>query len=148
MPIDLVDRSDWEFAIPDIDSLLSFAMQELGIDLACDLGVTLVTPVEMTQLHVKWMDEPGPTDVLSFPMDEIRPHTSQIGILGDIVLCPSIAQSQASAAGHTFDHEISVLSVHGLLHIVGYDHANPSDEKIMFDLQDSIVHLWATRRKQ
>lgn len=148
MPIDLVDRSEWEFAIPEIGALLSFAMQELGINLACDLSVTLVTPAEMTQLHIKWMDEPGPTDVLSFPMDEIRPHTSQVGILGDIVLCPSIAQSQASVAGHAFGHEISILSVHGLLHIVGYDHANPSDEKIMFDLQDSIVHLWANRRMQ
>ena len=99
MPIDLVDRSEWEFAIPEIGALLSFAMQELGINLACDLSVTLVTPAEMTQLHIKWMDEPGPTDVLSFPMDEIRPHTSQVGILGDIVLCPSIAQSQASVRG-------------------------------------------------
>ena len=148
MPVELVNRSDADLTIPDLDSLLSFAVQELGIDLACDLSVTLVNESEMTELHIKWMDEAGPTDVLSFPMDEIRPHTSQVGILGDIVLCPSIAQSQATAAGHAFEHEISILSVHGLLHIVGYDHVSPDEEKIMFDLQGSLVDSWANRRRQ
>ena len=88
------------------------------------------------------MDEPGPTDVLSFPMDELQPHSKEVGILGDIVLCPTIAMAQARDAGHDFDHELSILSVHGLLHIVGYDHTTAEDEKEMFTLQESIVDRW------
>ncbi|MBI3430026.1 MAG: rRNA maturation RNase YbeY, partial [Actinobacteria bacterium] len=97
---------------------------------------------EMTDLHLKWMDEPGPTDVLSFPMDELRPGSKEVGILGDIVLCPAVAMTQAKEAGHDFDHEMSILSVHGLLHIVGYDHATAADEKEMFTRQESIVDRW------
>ncbi len=145
MPIDIADRSGEELGAPDISDLLSFAIQELGIDLACELSVILVNEAEMSDLHIKWMDESGPTDVLSFPMDEIHPHTSQVGVLGDIVLCPSIALSQAVTAGHSFGHELSILSVHGLLHIVGYDHVNPEEEKTMFDLQESLVNRWAKR---
>jgi len=118
-------------------------MQELGLNSASELNVTLVDELEMTQLHIKWMDELGPTDVLSFPMDEMRPNSSEIGTLGDIVICPSVALRQANEAGHPFEHEISILSVHGLLHIVGYDHDNPHDEKTMFDLQDSLVKRWS-----
>ncbi len=142
MPIDVANRSDLDFAEPDLAALLFFSMQELGIDEACDLSIAFVNEDEMSELHMKWMDEPGPTDVLSFPMDEIRPNSSQVGVLGDIVLCPSIARGQAITAGHSFEHEISILSVHGLLHIVGYDHGNPTDEKTMFDLQESLVMRW------
>ena len=97
----------------------------------------------MTQLHVKWMQEPGPTDVLSFPMDEIKPGWKEAAVLGDIVVCPSIAARQAQSAGHSFEHEMAILSVHGLLHIVGYDHANQSDEHEMFSLQESLVARWS-----
>jgi probable rRNA maturation factor len=143
MPIEITNRSGLDSPRADLPSLLAFAMNELGVDPACDLNVVLVDEKEMTELHIKWMDEPGPTDVLSFPMDEIQPHTNEIGILGDIVLCPSIAQEQALRAGHSYELEMSVLSVHGLLHIVGYDHAIPQDEKVMFALQESLVKRWS-----
>jgi probable rRNA maturation factor len=97
----------------------------------------------MSDLHMKWMDESGPTDVLSFPMDEIRPQWKEVAILGDIVVCPAIAQSQALSVLHPFEHELAILSVHGLLHILGYDHAIGSDEKEMFALQDSLVTRWS-----
>jgi probable rRNA maturation factor len=118
-------------------------MAELGLNPDCDLDVLLVDEAEMTELHIKWMDEPGPTDVLTFPMDELRPHSSEAGMLGDIVLCPQVAIRQAESAKHTFTHEISILGVHGLLHIVGFDHDNKEDEKEMFDLQESIVSRWS-----
>lgn len=142
MAIDIQNRSGVDFPEERLISLLAFGISELDLNPECDLNVLLVDEAEMTQLHIKWMDEPGPTDVLSFPMDEIEPGSKEIGILGDIVLCPTIAQAQAKDAGNDFDRELSILSVHGLLHIVGYDHATAEDEKEMFTLQESIVDRW------
>ena len=93
----------------------------------------------MAELHERWMDEPGPTDVMSFPMDELveesrRPDASDMGpaLLGDIVLCPEFAKAQARAAGHRLDDELHLLTVHGVLHLLGYDHAEPDEEREMF----------------
>ena len=142
MAIEIINRSGIAYSDGDLESLFRFGMAELGLNPECDLDVLLVDEEEMTQLHVKWMDEPGPTDVLTFPMDELRPHSAEPGILGDIVLCPQVAIRQAESANHSFTQEMSVLGVHGLLHIVGYDHADKRDEKEMFDLQESIVARW------
>jgi probable rRNA maturation factor len=89
------------------------------------------------------MDEPGPTDVLSFPMDELRPGTegeqTPPGLLGDVVICPQVAAKQAETAGHETIQEILLLTTHGILHLVGFDHAEPDDEAEMFGLQKSIL---------
>jgi probable rRNA maturation factor len=143
MTIDITNRSGIAYNEEDFESLLRFGMKDLGLNDECDLDVLLVDEAEMTALHIKWMDEPGPTDVLTFPMDEIRPHSNEPGILGDILICPHVAIRQAETAGHSFTHEMSILGVHGLLHIVGYDHADKEDEKEMFDLQESIVARWS-----
>lgn len=142
MAIEITNRSGIAYNEEDLESLFLFGMTDLGLNQECDLDVLLVDEQEMTQLHVKWMDEPGPTDVLTFPMDEIRPHSSDPGILGDIVICPQVAMRQAESAGHPFTHEMSILGTHGLLHIVGFDHADKEDEEEMFDLQESIVSRW------
>lgn len=142
MAIDITNRSGIAYSEEDLTSLLEFGMAELGLNPACDLDVLLVDEEEMTQLHIKWMDEPGPTDVLTFPMDELRPNSPEPGMLGDIVLCPQVAIRQAESAHHSFTHEVSILGIHGLLHIVGYDHHNKEDEKEMFELQESIVSRW------
>lgn len=142
MAIEILNQSDVECPTDDLISLLAFGISEMGLNPDCDLEVLLVDEAEMTALHEKWMNEPGPTDVLSFPMDEVKPHSKEQATLGDIVLCPSVAISQAKSAGHSVEHELSILSVHGLLHILGYDHANKEDEKVMFDLQESLVARW------
>jgi probable rRNA maturation factor len=89
------------------------------------------------------MDEPGPTDVLSFPMDELRPGSDLLpspeGILGDIVVCPQVAAEQALKAGHSTMDEILLLVTHGMLHLVGFDHAEPEEEKEMFGLQKQFL---------
>jgi probable rRNA maturation factor len=104
-----------------------------------ELAVVLVDEVAMEQLHLQWMGEPGPTDVLSFPMDELRPgrdgELSDEGILGDIVLCPSVAASPGRRCRALPMQELQMLGVHGLLHLLGYDHAEPGEEKEMFGLQ-------------
>jgi probable rRNA maturation factor len=97
----------------------------------------------MERLHIEWMDEPGPTDVLSFPMDELRPGTaaqpSPAGVLGDIVICPQVADEQAKKAGHSIGDEMLLLATHGLLHLLGYDHAEPEEEQEMFSLQRQLL---------
>ena len=118
-----------------------------------ELAIVLVDEGAMEQLHVQWMDEPGPTDVLSFPMDELRPGTEDeptpAGLLGDIVLCPQVAQSQAEAAGHSVLDELLLLTAHGLLHLLGFDHAEPEEEREMFGIQRDILvgfHISERRR--
>jgi probable rRNA maturation factor len=105
----------------------------------------------MEALHVQWMDEPGPTDVLSFPMDELRPGTQEQptppGLLGDIVLCPQVAEAQA--AKHTTVDELILLTTHGTLHLLGFDHAEPEEEREMFGLQrDLIAAFQASERRR
>ena len=116
---------------------------ELNVSVDADLSIILVDEGAMEALHVQWMDEPGPTDVLSFPMDELRPGTDDAptppGLLGDIVLCPQVAETQAQAAGHSTLDELLLLTTHGLLHLLGFDHAEPEDEKEMFGLQRELL---------
>jgi probable rRNA maturation factor len=100
----------------------------------------------MTELHIKWMDEPGSTDVLSFPMD-LPESENDVVTLGDIVISPDFATAQANQAGHTPEHEMFILATHGLLHILGYDHADAAEEKIMFALQESLVKQWSQESK-
>ena len=122
----------------EIVDVAAFALDKMGIHPDSDLGITLVDEDEITKLHVQWMNLPGPTDVLSFPMD-IPVDSNEAVTLGDIVISPVVAAEQAAAARHSAEHEIFILAAHGLLHILGYDHANPADEKIMFALQEDLV---------
>ena len=106
----------------------------------------------MTELHVRWMDEPGPTDVLSFPMDELREpaegEAPEPGVLGDIVLCPTVAERQAQEAGHSRDDELALLLTHGILHLLGYDHLEPEESVAMFALQGRILAGWVASEAQ
>lgn len=123
--------------------LMEHHLAELHVSADADLAIVLVDEGAMEALHVQWMDEPGPTDVLSFPMDELRPGTEEqptpAGLLGDIVLCPQVAETQAKDAGHTTQDELVMLTTHGLLHLLGYDHAEPEEEREMFGLQRDLI---------
>jgi probable rRNA maturation factor len=124
-----------------------------------ELSILLVDEGEMTVLHERWMDEPGPTDVLSFPMDELRPgrvdtgrldtdidDAAAAGMLGDVVLCPAVADKQGRAAGHSVQDELELLCTHGILHLLGFDHAEPDEEKEMFGLQRDLLTAWNSVR--
>jgi rRNA maturation RNase YbeY len=113
----------------------------MGIHPLAELSILLVDSGAMDQLHIQWMEEPGPTDVLSFPMDELRASIAgrgrqrrrqRAGLLGDIVLCPEVAEKQAKPPGTPPAHELELLTVHGILHLLGYDHADPEEEAEMF----------------
>ncbi|QEO09811.1 rRNA maturation RNase YbeY [Protaetiibacter larvae] len=135
-----------------LQRLASYALDFLHVHPDADLAIVLVDEAAMEQLHVQWMDEPGPTDVLSFPMDELRPGTDDeitpAGLLGDIVLCPQVAIEQARSAGHSTQDELQLLTAHGLLHLLGFDHAEPDEEKEMFGLQRDILVGYAHSQRR
>lgn len=146
MTIEINNKSGALAPSEKIQSLLTYAMGKLELNPECDLHVTFVNDLEMTELHNKWMDEPGSTDVLSFPMD-LPENQNEIVTLGDIVISPDFATAQAIQAGRSPEHEMLILATHGLLHILGYDHAETSEEKIMFELQESLVKQWSQESK-
>jgi probable rRNA maturation factor len=141
MTIEVTNSSGQLVPSAEVISLLTFAMDELKLNPECDLNLGFIDDHYMTELHIKWMDEPGSTDVLSFPMD-MPEVEGDIVTLGDIMISPTFAAAQALTAGHSNEHEIYILATHGLLHIIGYDHAEPEEEKIMFALQEQIVEKW------
>jgi len=126
-----------------IQRLAMYALDQMHVHPDAELAIVFVDEAAMEQLHVQWMDEPGPTDVLSFPMDELRPgsedHLTPAGLLGDIVVCPQVAIAQAETAGHSALDEMLLLVTHGVLHLLGFDHAEPDDEKEMFGIQRDII---------
>src|SRR6478752_2604943 len=133
-------------------SVARYVLDRMRINPLAELSVLLVDIDAMTELHIKWMDEPGPTDVMSFPMDELdtarRPDEAGPGpaLLGDVVLCPAVATEQAAQAGHSLDDELHLLTVHGILHLLGYDHMEPADERKMFQLQNELLDTWRDHR--
>ena len=143
MSIEINNESSIDVDESALQRLAGYALDIMHVHPDAELAIVLVDEAAMEQLHVQWMDEPGPTDVLSFPMDELRPGTeeepSPAGLLGDVVLCPQVAQVQAETAGHTLMDELLLLTTHGILHLLGFDHAEPAEEREMFGIQRDIL---------
>ena len=142
MGIEIINTLESSFNEQALTSVAEFTLNKMGIHPESDLEITIVDEAEMTALHIQWMDLPGPTDVLSFPMDELKPFSAANGpgIIGDIVLCPAYAAK--NAVNHSLDEELELLTVHGVLHLLGFDHAVPEEEKEMFALQDHTLQEW------
>ncbi|KAA9395030.1 rRNA maturation RNase YbeY [Kocuria coralli] len=137
------DRDAWAAYDPQRQrALIGHCFTRLHLADSVELSIALVDEEEMARLHMEWMDLPGPTDVLSFPMDELSAGTAETpadGTLGDIVLCPPVAARQAQAAGHSTEDEFFLLTVHGILHLLGHDHAEDQERQVMFDLQRDLL---------
>ncbi|GGT51298.1 MULTISPECIES: rRNA maturation RNase YbeY [Actinomadura] len=156
MSIEVLNESSAEVDEKAIADLSRHVLDGMRVHPLAELSVLLVDEAAMTELHEKWMDEPGPTDVLSFPMDELRPgHMSggadedgetDPGLLGDVVLCPAVAEKQAREAGHSTAEELELLCTHGILHLLGYDHAEPEEHREMFGLQAELLGSWREKR--
>ncbi|MBU3645665.1 MAG: rRNA maturation RNase YbeY [Candidatus Nanopelagicaceae bacterium] len=148
MNIEITNLTDSNCEQERLVSVANHAMQQLDLHQECELSISLVDEDEMTALHVRWMDEPGSTDVLSFPMDEVRPNSANTGpgMLGDIILCPDFAARQAAQLGHSLQQELELLTVHGVLHLVGYDHREAEEKAFMFDLQDKYLSEWRSQQ--
>ena len=143
MTIEVNNESGVPIDETEFVAVARFAFDKLHLDPKTELSIVFADEQVMEELHVRWMDEPGPTDVLSFPMDELRPgHAgapAAAGLLGDIVVCPTVTATQAVRAGHSAVEEMLLLTIHGILHLLGYDHVEPDEEKEMFALQRELL---------
>ena len=154
MSTEIANESGVEVGETAIVEVARHALERMGVSPLAELSILLVELSPMAELHERWLDEPGPTDVMSFPMDELdsakRPDAPISGpaLLGDIVLCPEFAREQAAAAGHSLDDELHLLTVHGILHLLGYDHAEPAEERKMFQLQNQLLDDWREERER
>jgi probable rRNA maturation factor len=156
MSIEVNNESGVEVDEAGLAKLGRFVLDAMHIDPLAELSVVLLDPEAMAALHVQWMDLPGPTDVMAFPMDgsdgplerldpSAPPPTDEgaaEAMLGDVVLCPAVAADQAASAGHSTESELHLLCTHGILHLLGYDHGEPDEEREMFELQARIVSEW------
>lgn len=143
MSIDVLNETDFSLDEMELVACAKYVMGEMKVHPQADLCVKLVDEPAMEVLHVQWMDLTGPTDVMSFPMDELRPgrdgQEPAEGVLGDIVMCPSVAARQAVEAGHATEEELLLLLTHGVLHLLGFDHGEPETEREMFELQRTLL---------
>jgi probable rRNA maturation factor len=151
MSIELLDESGAGPQVTDLSALSRFVMDRMRVHPQAELCIKLVDEDTIAELNEHWMDKSGPTDVLAFPMDELRPglvnEEPEEGVLGDLVICPEVARRQADEAGHPVHAELELLTVHGILHLLGYDHAEPEEHKEMFDLQARLLGEWRDRQK-
>lgn len=148
MNVDVLDESGTGADVVGLGRLCRFVMRRLRLHPGTEMTLRLVDPGTMTRLNERWMGGEGPTDVLSFPMDELAPGPVEeseepvAGYLGDIALCPQVADQQAPASGHSTADEIDLLTVHGILHLLGYDHATPEEHREMFGVQGRLLSEW------
>ena len=153
MSVEIANESGVEVDEHLLGELARHVLDELKVNALAELSVLLVDVETMSQLHKRWMDEPGPTDVLAFPMDELHtarhdeetaPHPA---LLGDVVLCPVVAERQAREAGHRTEDELHLLCAHGVLHLLGYDHGDAEEEREMFEVQGRVLDSWNRRTR-
>jgi probable rRNA maturation factor len=151
--IEIANESNVDVDTDAVLAVARHALDEMGVNPLAELSILLVDIGYMSELNHRWMGSDGPTDVLAFPMDEGSVDhgpgevgTSEPALLGDIVLCPEVAAKQAAVAGHSAAEELHLLTVHGVLHLLGYDHAEPEEEREMFGLQARLLGSWRTTR--
>ena len=152
MSIEIANESGVDLDEAALSAVARYTLDQLGVSPLAELSVIVVDVAAMSALHERWMGEPGPTDVLAFPMDELdtarSPEEQEPGptLLGDVVLCPEYARRGARAAGHSLAAELELLTVHGVLHLLGYDHAEPAEEHEMFSTQTRLLQSWTRVR--
>lgn len=148
MSIEILNESGVELDEKRLAALSRFVLDRMRVHPLAELCIKAVDEPTIAQLNAQWMEKEGPTDVLAFPMDELRPglvnEDPEEGVLGDLVLCPEVAARQGETAGHGAEAEVELLTVHGILHLLGYDHAEPDEERLMFGLQTRLVGEWAS----
>ncbi len=141
--IDVTNESGIDVNELEFVALARHVLAAMHVHPQAELEIRFINREDMTALNGQWMDEEGPTDVLSFPIDELRPGTeddpSEEGMLGSVVICPQVAIEQAREAGHSAVEEMLLLTTHGILHLLGFDHAVPEEEEEMFALQRHLL---------
>jgi probable rRNA maturation factor len=165
MTVDVYNESGVAVDEKTLERVARHVLERMDVAPLAELSIVLVDVERMTELHVKYMDEPGPTDVLAFPMDELDLRGSRgVGhgsghehdhadlddaapvMLGDVVLCPVVAERQARDAGHSTEEELQLLCTHGVLHLLGFDHGDAEEHAEMFGLQGQLLSAWQEAR--
>ena len=151
MSIEILNESGADVDVKELSRLARFVIDRMRVHPQAELCIKLVDEDTIAELNKQWMDKEGPTDVLAFPMDELRPgmvnEEPEEGVLGDLVLCHAGAARQAETAGHATADEVDLLTVHGILHLLGYDHAEPEEHREMFGLQARLLAEWQGARR-
>lgn len=146
MSIEILDESGSGVDVRRLSELSRFVLEQMRVHPLAELCIKAVDEDTIAELNAQWMGKDGPTDVLAFPMDELRPglvnEEPEEGVLGDLVVCPTIAARQGETAGHGTVAEVDLLTVHGILHLLGYDHAEPEEHREMFGLQADLLVRW------
>jgi probable rRNA maturation factor len=124
----------WE---PALSKVIQLGLAHAQGPADCEVSLSFVSIDEMRALNLQYLHNDRETDVLSFSFNESGPAPL---LLGDIVICTEVAAEQAKDYGHAYMRELAFLTCHGLLHLLGYDHTDPEDEKIMIQAQDAILH--------
>ncbi|MDO4258634.1 MAG: rRNA maturation RNase YbeY [Actinomycetaceae bacterium] len=147
---EVINETDYVIDGTEFIDLAEHVLNQLHVSTAVELNILFIDPAPMEELHLRWLDLPGPTDVMSFPMDELRPGSPDKplpeGTLGDICICPQVAETQAAAAGHSLVEEMLMLATHGILHLLGYDHAEEEEKAEMFALQRKLLLTFLATR--
>jgi probable rRNA maturation factor len=154
MQIDFVDETDEvkEEHLKLLTDLLNQASKKEGVTSDAELSITFVNNDEIQVINKEYRQKDSPTDVISFAMQESVEGEMEIKgadmpvILGDIIISIEKTKEQALDYGHSFERELGFLAVHGLLHLLGYDHMTEQDEKAMFARQEEILHEFGLQR--
>ncbi|MDQ0161302.1 rRNA maturation RNase YbeY [Bacillus alveayuensis] len=152
--IDLVDETNTlsKEQLQMVEKLLHFAAEEEKVEDGAELSVTFVTNEEIQKINREYRGKDQPTDVISFALEEMgEGEVKVIGAdlpkaLGDIIISVEKAKEQAEEYGHSFIREIGFLTIHGFLHLLGYDHMTEEEEKIMFARQKEILENYGLHR--
>jgi probable rRNA maturation factor len=142
VPVFLADEQALEVDADDLIVLADRVLTEQRVPPDMEVALLLVDESTIAGLNAKHLGHDGPTDVLAFPIDEPgESPPAGPAILGDVVLCPAVAHRQAAERGGSVHAELQLLTVHGLLHLLGMDHAEPDEEREMFALTDRLLAL-------
>jgi probable rRNA maturation factor len=152
--IDLVDETNLltDEQMEDIEKLLNFAAESENVEDNSEVSVTFVTNERIHEINREYRDKDAPTDVISFAMEELGEGEIQLigeelpRVLGDIIISIPKADEQAREYGHSFIRELGFLSVHGFLHLLGYDHMEKEEEEKMFSRQKEILDAYGLTR--
>lgn len=151
MTIEIIDESGFGVDVEHFAKLARFVMDQMRVHPEAELCIKAVDEDTIATLNEQWMGKQGSTDVLAFPMDELLPGEIDAdldeGVLGDLVLSPAVADRQGQAAGHGLLAELELLTTHGILHLLGYDHAEPEEHQEMFGLQARLLSEWGSQAK-
>jgi probable rRNA maturation factor len=147
--VTIIDEQDRPVDHTRLVRLATHVLDDLDVPLELELSISCVDPTRITELNEAHLEGTGPTDVLAFPIDDPSDVVAGVpGLLGDVVLCPAVAERQAPEHHRTVDDETDLLLVHGILHLLGHDHAESAERAEMFALTDTLLAGFTTEAAQ